>query len=69
MRTETIQVYFNGGDAGRPWHVALHDGVSVVEIYRQFRNPVDAVRYALDSVATVLDLPVLWPQWLKVVVA
>ena len=65
----TIQVYFNSGEAGRPWHVALHDGVSVVSIYEQFRNPVESIRYALDTVAARLYLPVTWPKWLKVVIA
>ena len=64
----TIQVYFTSGDARQPWHVAKHDGVSVVEIYRQFSNPLEAIRYALDTVSASLNLPVMWPQWLKVVV-
>jgi len=69
MNTQTIQVYFCSGEARHPWQVALHDGKSVTAIYNQFANPVDAIRFALDTVAAKLDLPVLWPQWLKVVVA
>lgn len=65
----TIQVYFNSGEARQPWHVAKHDGVSVVEIYRQFANPIEAIRFALDTVSAKLDLPVIWPTWLKVVLA
>ena len=65
----TIQVYFNSGDARQPWQVALHDGVAVVAIYQQFRNPVEAIRYALDTVSAALNLPVIWPAWLKVVMA
>lgn len=70
MKSPHIKIYFNNGEnPAIPWHVALHDGVAVAQIYRQFRNPVDAIRFALDTVAARLDLPVLWPQWLKVVVA
>ena len=69
MKTQTIQVYFNGGEARQPWHVGLHDGIAIAASYGMFRTPVEAIRFALDSVAANLDLPVIWPQWLKVVVA
>lgn len=65
----TIQVYFNAGEANMPWHVALHDGVAVAAIYCQFRNPLDAIQFALDTVAARLELPVVWPEWLKVVLS
>ena len=64
----TIQVYLNSGDARQPWHVGLHDGAAISEIYSQFSNPLEAIRYALDTVSASLNLPVMWPQWLKVVV-
>jgi hypothetical protein len=69
MKQQTIQVYWNGHDSAAAWHVALHDGVAIAQIYRQFRNPLDAIRFALDVVATKLNLPVIWPEWLKVVIA
>lgn len=63
---QTIQVYFNSHDITQPWIVALHDGVAVTKIYQQFRNPVQAIRYALDTVATKIKVPVVWPDGLKV---
>jgi len=69
MKTQTIQVYFNNADARQPWLVGLHDGVAIAQIYRQFNTPVEAIRFALDTVAAALNLPVIWPQWLKVVLA
>lgn len=65
-----IEVYFNNGDdAATPWHVALHDGKAITQIYNQFRNPLDAIQYALDTVAAKVELPVVWPAWLKGVLA
>lgn len=64
-----IEVYFCSGEGVAPWLVGLHDGKAIMQIYNQFRNPLDAIRYALDTVAATLDLPVVWPQWLKVVIA
>lgn len=68
MKNPTIQIYFCSGEGSAPWQVALHDGVAVSEIFLQTRNPIEAVRHALDVVAAALDLPVVWPVWLKVVV-
>jgi hypothetical protein len=66
VKSPTIQVYWNGHDISRPWIVSLHDGVAVERIFLQTRNPTKAVRHALDVVAVALNLPVVWPQWLKV---
>ncbi len=66
MKSPTIQVYYCSGEASAPWQVALHDGVAVERIFLQTRNPTKAVRHALDVVAVALNLPVVWPQWLKV---
>ncbi|MCB0105173.1 MAG: hypothetical protein KDE53_04680 [Caldilineaceae bacterium] len=64
----TIQVYFNAGEnANRPWTVGLHDGISIVEIFGKFATPISAIRCAFDE--TPMNLPVFWPEWLKVVVA
>lgn len=67
MKRPTIQVYFCSGEGAAPWQVALHDGVAVERIFLQTRNHIEAIRYALYVVAGTLDLPVQWPQWLKVV--
>lgn len=67
MKQSTIQVWFNSGEAQKPWHVGLHDGVAVAETYRRFPEPVMAIRYALDEVSAKMELPVLWPEWVKVV--
>lgn len=64
-----IEVYFCSGEASAPWHVALHDGKAITAIYRQFREPMQAIRFALDTVSVALNLPVIWPTWLKVVLA
>jgi hypothetical protein len=65
VKSPTIQVYWNGHVISRPWIVSLHDGVAVERIFLQTRNPTEAVRHALD-VAVALNLPVVWPPWLKV---
>ena len=62
-----ILVYFCSGEAAAPWLVGLHDGVAVTQIYQQFRNPVQAIRYALDTVATKIKVPVVCPDGPKVV--
>lgn len=62
-----IQVYFCSGEGVAPWLVGLHDGKAITRIYDQFRNPLDAIEYALDTVAAKVELPVVWPSWLKVV--
>lgn len=64
-----ILVYHCSGEGSQPWLVGLYDGHAVTQIYNQFRNPLEAIRFALDNVAAKVDLPVVWPQWLKVVVA
>lgn len=65
-----IAVYFNSGqDAANPWIVGLKVGRAYDDQYGRFRNPLDAIQYALDVVAERTDLPVIWPTWLKVVVA
>lgn len=63
-----IAVYFsNGENANTPWHVGLKVGRAVDDHYGSFRNPLDAITHALDNVAEALDLPVVWPEWLRVV--
>lgn len=69
MKEKSIQVYRCSGEGEAPWIVALHDGLAIEHIFAQYRNPVEAIRFALDVVAARLELPVMWPQWLKVVVA
>lgn len=64
---QTIQVYWNGHDITQPWLVGLHDGTAIAQVYDQFRNPLDAIRFALDTVAAKVELPVVWPAWVKVV--
>lgn len=59
-----IQVYFNAGEAATPWHVGLHDGVSVTEIFGTFRESADAIRLAI-RIATEKGLLARWPAWLK----
>lgn len=57
----TIKVYFNAGEnATRPWHVGLHNGRCLIDHFAAFRNPIEAILYALDKVK--LDLPVIWPE-------
>jgi hypothetical protein len=63
---QTIQVYFNSHDITQPWIVALHDGVSITKIYQQFRSPGVAIQYAKNAVAAKVNLPVVWPDGLKV---
>lgn len=63
-----IAVYFNAGEnAAEPWHVGLKVGRAIDAQYGRFRNPLDAIAYALDVVASRYDLPVIWPEWLNVV--
>lgn len=63
-----IAVYFNAGEnAAEPWHVGLKVGRAIDAQYGRFRNPLDAIAYALDVVAHRTDLPVIWPDWLNVV--
>ena len=70
MTEQKIVVYFNNGEnASEPWHVGLKDGRAYAGDYGRFRNPLDAIEYALDVVAERTDLPVVWPKWLSVVVA
>lgn len=57
----TIKVYCNPGEnANRPWHVGLHDGFCIVDHFAAFRNPIDAINFALDGID--LELPVIWPD-------
>lgn len=69
MKAQTIQVYFNNADARQPWFVGLHDGVAIAQIYSQFNTPIEAIRFARGTVAASVNLQVIWPQWLKVVLA
>ena len=63
-----IQVYFNNGEnAAQPWHVGLKNGKAIDDHFGSFRNPIEAIRFALDNVAERLELPVVWPDWLNVV--
>jgi hypothetical protein len=68
QKTPTIQVWFNSGEARAPWHVGIHDGTAIAETFSRFSEPVSAIRYALDTVSESLELPVIWPENLKVIV-
>ena len=61
-----IEVYFCSGEAAAPWLVGLLDGVSITKIYQQFRSPGVAIQYAKNAVAAKVNLPVVWPDGLKV---
>lgn len=63
-----IAVFFNNGEnAQEPWHVGLKVGRAIDAQFGRFRNPLDAITYALDVVSSREGLPVIWPEWLKVV--
>ncbi len=65
----TIQVYFNSGNPVKPWHVGIHDGKAIAQSFGTYRTPIEAIRYALDTISAQNNLPVVWPEWLKVVIA
>lgn len=68
MNQQTIQVYFNSGEAKTPWHVGLHDGTAITEQFGAYRNPVEAIERAMPESAE-RRLPIVKPAWLKVVIA
>lgn len=68
-KQQTISVWFNNGASAKtPWHVGLHDGVAIAETFGSYSNPAEAIRQAMP-VSAERHLPIVKPDWLKVVLA